>query len=77
MFNLNTTDMQSTFNISSLIRKSRGSAGNRTIFVRININVRRAEFSSNQSVHEKYWDSKKGLPKNTNIELKKIIPLFG
>jgi site-specific recombinase XerD len=64
--------MQSTFNITFLIRKARGSKENRTIFIRININGKRSEFSTQQSVAEKYWDSKKCFPKNTTIELKKI-----
>jgi hypothetical protein len=64
--------MQSTFNISFLIRKSRGSEENRTIYVRINVNGKRGEFSSNQSIHEKYWDNHKGLPKSTTLELKRI-----
>ena len=64
--------MQSTFNISFLIRKARGSKENRTIYVRINVNGKRAEFSSQQSIHEKHWDSKKCFPKGTTIELKRI-----
>lgn len=64
--------MQSTFNITFLIRKARGSVENRTVFVRININGKRAEFSSQQLLAEKQWDSKKCFPKNTTIELKKI-----
>lgn len=64
--------MQSTFNISFLIRKARGSKENRTIYVRINVNGKRAEFSSKQSIHEKHWDSKKCFPKSNTIELKRI-----
>ncbi len=64
--------MQSTFNITFLIRKGRGSKESRTVFIRININGKRAEFSSQQSVPEIHWDSKKSYPKNTTIELKRI-----
>jgi site-specific recombinase XerD len=64
--------MQSTFNITFLIRKARGSKENRTIFVRINIKGKRSEFSTQQSVAEKYWDSNKCFPKSTTLELKKI-----
>lgn len=63
--------MKNTFNISFFIRKNRGSASERPIFVRINLNGKRADFSSQLKIQEKSWDSNKSFPRKNTLPLKR------
>ncbi len=63
--------MKNTFNISFFIRKNRGSASERSVFVRINLNSSRADFSSQLKIPEKSWDSNKAFPQKNTLSLKR------
>jgi len=64
--------MKNTFNISFFIRKNRGSTSERPIFVRINLNGKRADFSSQLKIPQKSWDSNKSFPRKNTLQLKRI-----
>ncbi len=52
--------------VSFLLRKNRTKGSEQTIYIRIAVDSRRAEFSSKHQVLPKEWDKKRGRVKSSN-----------
>ena len=61
-----------TFNVTYFARKDRMANGQMPIYISVILNKRRFKIASKLSVCPNNWDSQKGLPRGSNVEIKRL-----